>query len=55
MRKQNNYALLGTTSLLCLVILCLAWLGRNPWLAAGGALGLCYVMLRLTYANKGSP
>ncbi|MHC4177888.1 MAG: formylglycine-generating enzyme family protein, partial [Planctomycetota bacterium] len=55
MRRKKNYAIPVTTSLLCLVALCLAWLARSPWLAAAAALGLCYVLLRLTYAKKAPP
>lgn len=54
MRRKKSYVILATTSLFCLAILGLAWLASNPWLLAGGGLGLCYVAWRFAPAKKGS-
>jgi iron(II)-dependent oxidoreductase len=40
------------TSLCCLVIFGLAWLGRNLLLATGGAVGLCYVLWQIARASR---
>jgi iron(II)-dependent oxidoreductase len=54
MRKKKNSVILKMISLCCLVVFSLAWLARNFWLAAGGAVGLCYVLLRVAGSSKGA-
>jgi iron(II)-dependent oxidoreductase len=54
MGREKKFWMLKVTSLFCAVTFCLAWLARSLWLAAGGAVGLCYVLLRLSSAAKDS-
>lgn len=54
MGREKNHVIRGVTSLCCMVILGLAWMARNLWLATGGAVGLCYVLWRIARASRGS-
>jgi len=54
MGRRKNHVIRGVTWLCCMVILGLAWMARNLWLATGGAVGLCYVLWRIARASRGS-
>ncbi|MHC4177889.1 MAG: hypothetical protein ACYSWU_10300 [Planctomycetota bacterium] len=52
MRTQTKHVILGATLVLCLVSVLVGWLACNPWPAAGGGLGLCYLALRAAYFGR---
>ena len=52
MRTQKKHVVLGGSLLLCLLGVLLGSLTCNPWLAAAGGLGLCYLVLKVAYFGR---
>ncbi len=55
MRRKQSYVVLGLTLVFSLASVYFGSLRSDPWVMAGGAAGLCYVLARLARRDRESP